>query len=185
MAHEKIQAAIRATKERLARQPKVDQERVEPLAGDIYVFNLGPDLDDVGVEWLVVRIQDGSVLLCPVDDYPQLGTPDVKIDVERILHVKPAGSHPPSASDSFGWRLFRNRHSSQSDRCSPIWLGVASKNSRIGKRYTLTRSTKSGSATWQEHEPILKRDGHHNQGDSYLSPFLSRRMNQCRSAPSK
>uniref|UniRef100_A0A7C4QQ30 Uncharacterized protein n=1 Tax=Schlesneria paludicola TaxID=360056 RepID=A0A7C4QQ30_9PLAN len=83
---EKLRTAIAAAAESLSRSlGRIAADRPVPSPGDLYVFDVGRD--DVGVEWLVVRVHpDDSemYLVVPVDDFPLAGTPDLVLPEDRV-----------------------------------------------------------------------------------------------------
>lgn len=85
--NDRIRQLIRETVARIPEESIPDPERKTPIPGDLYVLDTGDDA--VAVEWLVVYCQQGDlVLLAPVDDFPLLGTPDVKVAGPTVQHVR-------------------------------------------------------------------------------------------------
>jgi hypothetical protein len=81
---ERIRVAIANAAEKLARQSDQATTRKASAPGDLYIFDVG---QDVGLEWLVVRIHpDDSelLLLAPTDDFPLAGTPDLILPSEIV-----------------------------------------------------------------------------------------------------
>ncbi|MGF1583045.1 MAG: hypothetical protein ACFCD0_27310 [Gemmataceae bacterium] len=81
---DRLRKAITEAAENLKRHSEKPLDHDTPTPGDLYVFDLG---EDVCVEWLVVRFHpdnEGFVLLAPADDFPLVGTPDVRLSREEL-----------------------------------------------------------------------------------------------------